>query len=110
MREQNLNSAGRIADFFIDSKLTPVIVLFCLATGWIAAMLTPREENPQILIPGAEVFYSLPGRTASDVDRLVAAPVERALREIEGVDHTFASAAQGQARVAVQFKVGVDNE
>lgn len=110
MREQNLNSAGRIADFFIDSKLTPVIVLFCLATGWIAAMLTPREENPQILIPGAEVFYSLPGRTASDVDRLVTAPVERALREIEGVDHTFASAAQGQARVAVQFKVGVDKE
>ncbi|MDE1011713.1 MAG: efflux RND transporter permease subunit, partial [Paraburkholderia fungorum] len=110
MREQKLNSAGRITGYFIDSKLTPVIVLFCLAVGWIAAMLTPREENPQILVPGAEVLYSVPGRSASDVERLVAAPVERALRQIEGVDHTFATAAPGQARIAVQFKVGVDKE
>lgn len=110
MREKTLNSAGRIADYFIDSKLTPVLVLFCLAVGWIAAMLTPREENPQILVPGAEVLYSLPGRSASEVERLVAAPVERALREIEGVEHTFATAMQGQARIAVQFEVGVDKE
>ena len=52
MRERKLNSAGRIADYFIESKLTPVFVLFCLAVGWIAATLTPREENPQILVPG----------------------------------------------------------
>lgn len=110
MREQKLNSAGRVAGYFVDSKLTPVIVLFCLAVGWIAAMLTPREENPQILIPGAEVLYSLPGRSASDVERLVAAPAERALQQIEGIDHTFATAVQGQARIAVQFKVGVDKE
>ncbi|WP_420466251.1 efflux RND transporter permease subunit [Panacagrimonas sp.] len=110
MRERELNSAGRIADYFIESKLTPVFVLFCLAVGWIAATLTPREENPQILVPGAEVLYALPGRSAADVDRLVAAPVERALREIEGVDHTYATAMQGQALVAVQFHVGVDKE
>ncbi len=110
MREQQLNSAGRIADYFIESKLTPVFVLFCLAVGWFAATLTPREENPQILVPGAEVLYTLPGRSAADVDHLVAAPVERALREIEGVDHTYSTAMQGQARVAVQFDVGVDKE
>lgn len=110
MRERQLNSAGRIADYFIESKLTPVFVLLCLAIGWIAATLTPREENPQILVPGAEVNYTLPGRSAADVDRLVAAPVERALREIEGVDHTYSTAMQGQARVAVQFDVGVDKE
>lgn len=110
MREQTLNSSGRIAGYFIDSNLTPVIVLFCLAVGLIAAMLTPREENPQILIPSAEVLYSVPGRSANEVERLVAAPVERSLRQIEGIDHTFATAAPGQARIAVQFKVGVDKE
>lgn len=110
MRERQLNSAGRIADYFIESKLTPVFVLFCLAVGWIAATLTPREENPQILVPGAEVMYALPGRSAAEVDHLVAAPVERALREIEGVDHTFSTSMQGLAQIAVQFDVGVDKE
>ena len=110
MSKQRLNPAGRIADYFIDSKLTPVFVLFCIAVGVVAAVLTPREENPQILVPGVEVQYSLPGRSATEIERLVAAPVERTLREIDGIDHTYATAQQGQARVSVRFKVGVDKD
>lgn len=108
--EPVLNSAGRIANYFIDSKLTPLFVLFCLIVGAIAVTLTPREENPQIIVPGAEIEYQLPGRTAEEVERLVIAPVERAMREIDGVDHTFAAATYGGGRVSIQFDVGVDKE
>lgn len=105
-----LNLAGRMTDYFIDSKLTPVFIVFCLLVGLIGASLTPREENPQIIVPGAEVHFDLPGRSAEAVDRLVAGPAERALRELEGVDDTFATSLYGAARIDVQFDVGIDKE
>ena len=105
-----LDLTGRIADYFITSRLTPVFVLFCLLVGAIAAWLTPREENPQIVVPGAEITYALPGRSASEVEHLVVAPIEGILREIEGVDHTFAIAAHGMGQVTVQFDVGIDKD
>ena len=105
-----LNSAGLIANYFIDSKLTPIFILFCLIVGVLAGALTPREENPQITVPGAEIDFVLPGRPTEEVERLAVAPMERALREVDGVEHTFAVATHGAGQVAVQFKVGVDKE
>jgi multidrug efflux pump subunit AcrB len=107
---QRLDLAGRIADNFITSRLTPVFVLFCLVVGAIAALLTPREENPQIVVPGAEITYQAPGRSASEVEQLIVAPMEGVLREIEEVDHTFALAAHGLGQISVQFEVGVDKD
>ena len=110
MSERPLNSAGRVANYFVDSKLTPVFIAFCLVVGAIAAALTPREENPQIVVPGAEITYRIPGRAAADVEQLVVAPMEGVLREIEDVDHTFAVAAHGLGQISVQFDVGVDKD
>ena len=110
MPERPLNSAGRVANYFVDSKLTPVFIAFCLVVGAIAAALTPREENPQIIVPGAEITYRIPGRAAADVEQLVVAPMEGVLREIEDVDHTFAVAAHGLGQISVQFEVGVDKD
>ena len=110
MSGRPLNSAGRVANYFVDSKLTPVFVVFCLVVGAIAAVLTPREENPQIVVPGAEITYRIPGRAAGDVEQLVVAPMEGVLREIEDVDHTFAVATHGLGQITVQFEVGVDKD
>ena len=110
MSRQGLNSAGRLTDYFVDSKLTPVFIVFCLVVGAIAAVLTPREENPQIVVPGAEITYRIPGRAAADVEQLVVAPMEGVLREIEEVDHTYAVAAHGLGQISVQFDVGVDKD
>lgn len=107
---QRLDLTGRIADSFITSKLTPVFVVFCLVVGAIAAALTPREENPQIVVPGAEITYQAPGRSASEVEQLIVAPMEGVLREIEAVDHTFALSAHGLGQITVQFDVGVDKD
>lgn len=105
-----LNSAGRTASIFVDSKLTSLFVLFVLLVGLLAAVRTPREENPQIVVPGVEVTYRLPGASPVEVERLIVAPMEAVLREIDGVDHTFAVAGQGMGQVQVQFDVGVDED
>lgn len=110
MADSPLNSAGRTANIFVDSKLTVLFVLFVLLVGVLAGVRTPREENPQIVVPGAEVTYQLPGATPAEVERLIVAPMEAVLREIDGIDHTFAVAAQGMGQIQVQFDVGVDED
>jgi multidrug efflux pump subunit AcrB len=110
MNRSNLNPAGRIAEIFIDSKLTPLFILACVILGVVAITQTPREENPQILVPGAEIMVTLPGASAHEVEQLVVNPLEALVRQISGVDHTFAVAMNSIALIQVQFEVGEDKE
>ncbi|NOQ46786.1 MAG: AcrB/AcrD/AcrF family protein, partial [Desulfobulbaceae bacterium] len=110
MNKPKLNSAGRIAELFVDSKLTPLFILACAILGLVAITQTPREENPQILVPGAEIMVTLPGASAQEVEQLVVNPLEGLVRQISGVDHTFAIAMNSMALIQVQFEVGLDKE
>lgn len=110
MTDRNLNIAGRIADFFITSKLTVLFVLASAIVGILATTLTPREENPQIIVPAAEIRVLLPGASAAEVDELVVRPLEGEVKQITGVDHVYATALNSMGVVMVQFKVGEDKE
>jgi len=108
MSELKLNAAGQLANIFIKSKLTILVMMSCLILGFLAIFLTPREENPQIVVPGAEIFVSLPGASAEEVEQLIVNPLEAIVREIKGVDHTYAVAFNSLAVINVQFEVGED--
>jgi len=110
MSEQKLNSAGQLAQIFVTSKLTILFMLACMLLGILAVFLTPREENPQINVPGAQIIARLPGATAEEVEQLVVNPLEAIIREISGVDHTYAIAMNSVAIITVQFEVGEDKE
>ncbi len=110
MNRVKLNPAGRIAEIFVSSKLTPLFILACAILGVVAVTQTPREENPQILVPGAEIMVTLPGSSAHEVEQLVVNPLEALVRQISGVDHTFAVAMNSMAIIQVQFEVGEDKE
>lgn len=108
MSDIKLNPAGLMAKAFISSKLTILFMLSCVLLGIMAVLLTPREENPQIIVPAAEIFVSLPGASSEEVEQLVVNPLEAMVREISGVDHTYAVAMNSAALINVQFKVGED--
>jgi hypothetical protein len=110
MSQHKLNSAGRLTDLFATSKLTILFMLACTLLGLLAVTLTPREENPQIIVPGAEVRVFLPGASAAEVEQLVVRPLEDIIKQIPGVDHTFATAMNSVGVLSVQFKVGQNKE
>jgi len=110
VNNKRLNPAGWVAHAFVTSKLTVLFMLSCVLLGIIAILLTPREENPQIVVPGAEIFVSMPGATPSEIEELVINPLEGIIREIPGIDHTYATALNSMGVVSVQFEVGLDKE
>jgi multidrug efflux pump subunit AcrB len=99
--------SGRIAGFFQDSRLTPLLALVAFLLGLFAVAVTPREEEPQIDVTMANVLVPFPGASARDVEALVAIPAEQVLAQMSGVEHVFSVSRPGMAVLTVQFKVGV---
>jgi len=102
--------AGRVARMFLGSKLTPLIAMASLATGFIAMLATPREEEPQISVPMIDVFVQAPDLDSKEVENLAVRGLERRMWEIPGVEHVYSMAGDGQAMVTVRFKVGENQE
>jgi len=59
-----LGISGRIARFFLSSQLTPLIAIVLVMAGVFAVIVTPREEEPQIVVTMANVFIPFPGASA----------------------------------------------
>jgi multidrug efflux pump subunit AcrB len=102
--------AGRIAQGFMQSKLTPLVTLASLAVGLLAIIATPREEEPQISVPMIDVVAMLPGASPAEVENLVTRPIEQRMWELPGVEHVYSMAGDGWSMVTVRFKVGEDQE
>ena len=102
--------AGRLAQFFVGSKLTPLLVIAALALGLLAVSQTPREEEPQIVVPVVDIFIGLPGASPAEVESRVTVPLERRMWEIAGVEYVYSSSMEGMAMVTVRFLVGDDVE
>lgn len=98
--------AGRIAALFIDSKLTPLIVIGSLLLGLFAIVMLPREEEPQIKVPMVDVIVSMPGFTAKEVEERATRPMEKLLWEIPGVEYIYSTSLTGESRMIVRFEVG----
>ena len=105
-----LGPAGRLAALFIDSKLTPLIVLVALGLGAIAILLTPREEEPQIVVPMVDIMIGIPGSGPEEVESRVTEPLERRLWQIPGVEYLYSTSMPEAALLTVRFEVGEDLE
>lgn len=102
--------AGRLAAFFIDSKLTPIAVIASILLGLFAVLMLPREEEPQIKVPMVDVLVSMPGATPAEVENRITRPMEKLLWEIPGVEYLYSTSGPGQSLVIVRFLVGTDIE
>ena len=108
--ESTLNIAGRVTQYFINSKLTILIILLALLVGIVAIAVTPRTENPQIVVPAANIIVSKPGASPREVEQLIVKPLEAILQGMSGVEHTYGMAMDSVGIVSVQFYVGQDKE
>lgn len=98
--------SGKIASSFLQSKLTPLLVIAFLLAGSFAVFTTPREEEPQIVVPMIDIFVPFPGASAQETEERVAKPLEKKMSEIKGVEYVYSMSQPGMAIVTVRFVVG----
>jgi multidrug efflux pump subunit AcrB len=98
--------AGLLASMFLDSKLTPLLVMAALALGLVAVLAIPREEDPQIQVPMLDVMTAMPGASPREVEERVTNPIEGWMHQIPGVQYVYSISSPGQSLVIVRFQVG----
>ena len=107
---QKTGAAGNIAQFFINSKLTPLFIIAAVLVGIASVMALPREEEPQIIVPMIDIFVKMPGAGAKEVEERVTSPMEKLLWEIPGVEYVYSTSSPGMSMAIVRFYVGQDEE
>ncbi|MFA7445136.1 MAG: efflux RND transporter permease subunit [Flavobacteriaceae bacterium] len=102
--------SGKIASMFLNSKLSILLMIGLMIIGAYSSSLIPREEEPQINVPMADILVGYPGATPEEVESRVLEPLEKIISNIKGVEHLHSTAMNGQAMIIVQFYVGEDVE
>jgi len=100
----------RLVETFLKGNFSILLILVSLVMGAAALFFTPREEDPQIVVPVADVFVNMPGASAREVERQVATRLEKLLYQIDGVEHVYSTSFEGSAMVTVRFYVGQNRE
>jgi len=102
--------AGKIAKVFMQSKLTVLLMIVFMVVGVYSSFLIPREEEPQIDVPMADIFIGYSGATPTEVESRVIKPLEKIISNIKGVEYVYSTSSNEQGMLIVQFYVGEDVE
>ncbi|QOY51067.1 efflux RND transporter permease subunit [Candidatus Sulfurimonas baltica] len=102
--------AGKLAAGFLRNPLTIVLGIFLLSIGYLALMIMPREENPQMVVSGSTVIVALPGASAAEIEKVIVKPLERKLKEVKGVEHISGMAMDNVGIVNAAFFIGEEKE
>ena len=108
--DTHIGTAGKIANFFIDSKLTPLVIIASILLGIAAVLALPREEEPQIIVPMIDIFVQMPGANAKEIEQRITSPMEKLLWEIPGVEYVYTTSSPGMCMAVVRFFVGENEE
>ena len=107
---QVINIAGKLAKGFLHSPLTVVLGVILFLIGYIALNTMPREEDPQIAISGGAVIVALPGATPEEIENVIVKPLERKLREVQGIEHVYGMAMDNVGIVNIMYYIGENRE
>jgi multidrug efflux pump subunit AcrB len=108
--EGRTSALSRVIESFLKGNLAILLIIISLLAGVVALLVTPREEEPQIVVPLADVMVMYPGGSAEEVEKMVASRLERLLFQIDGVEYVYSMSRPGMAVVTVRFFVGQDRE
>ncbi|MGC8539483.1 MAG: efflux RND transporter permease subunit [Phycisphaerae bacterium] len=109
-RAGELSLIERVVKIFLHSKLSLVLILLAVLLGTASLLITPREKDPQIIVPMVDIYVSYPGHSAKSVEQLVTTPLEKLLYQIHGVEYVYSTSRRDQSMVTARFFVGQDVE
>ncbi len=100
----------RVVKIFLHSKLSLVLIMLAVLLGAAALLITPREKDPQIVVPMVDIYVGFPGHSAKSVEQLVTTPLEKILYQIHGVEYVYSTSRRNQSMVTARFYVGQNVE
>src|ERR1700741_5466337 len=99
--------AVSISEPFIRRPVgTTLLAIGVFLVGFVAYINLPVASVPNVDFPVIRVFASRPGADPSVMAATVAAPLERKLGQIAGVDQITSTSSLGNTSILLQFSIG----
>src|SRR3569832_267966 len=93
-----------MAELFIKRPvMTCLVMLAILLFGVVAYRALPVSDLPNIDFPTIQVQANLPGASPENMASSVAAPLERQVSTLAGIDNMTSARGRGQTNVTLQF-------
>ncbi len=105
-----LGLSGFLTRAFINSPLTPLLLIAAIVAGLLAVASLPREEEPQISVPMVDIIVQANGYKADQAVELVTRPLEDIVKGIDSVEHVYSQTEDDRVVVTARFLVGTDQD
>ena len=93
---------------FKYSRVSLLALVMLVFMGVNAYHNLPREADPDIPMPFAQIILPLPGVSPEDAERLLIRPTELEMQSLEGLIRMDATAYQGVGTLVLEFETTVD--
>lgn len=100
----------RLGQRLLDSRWPLPAMLLLLLLGMAALWYTPREEEPQIVVPVVDIRIQAPGLSAREVERQVIQPLEQLIATLPELEHSYATSQRNQGLLTLRFRVGSNRD
>ena len=97
-----------IKNFLEKRKLILTFLFFFIFFGLQKYISLPKESDPDISIPVIYVSLAHKGISPDDSERLLIKPMEKELKNIEGVKKISSTSYNGGGNVVLEFDAGFD--
>src|SRR6266545_6844760 len=87
---------------------TTLLAIGLFLVGIVAYVFLPVSSVPNIDFPMIRVFATRPGADPIVMAATVAAPLERRLGQIAGIEQVTSTSTLGTANIQLQFSIGRD--
>jgi len=87
-----------------------ILTLFLFIAGIWSYRTMQRELFPEVVVPYIMVTTSYPGNSPLDIENLITRPIEKELKDLNGVKKMTSASYQDISMVLVEFETDVDVE
>lgn len=84
--------------------LANLVFVLVLAVGAVAYFIMPREQSPSINFNWVQISTVYAGASAEDVEQLVTAPLEEAIRKVKDIRFSSSTSGEGMSTILIRFE------
>ncbi len=101
-------SSGPIAWMARNSIAANLLMIILLGGGLWSARVIQKEVFPESQLDIVEVRVGYPGASPAEVEQGILAPIEGAVREVDGIEQVTSEAREGRGEVVIELVAGQD--
>lgn len=108
MSDNKLNKEFKLSTLSIKNKISVYVLVFIIGiVGLMSYKTMPKESFPEIVQPTIYIGVPYPGNSPIGMENLVARPLEKEVKTINGVKKFTSTSIQDYTTVIVEFDLDV---